>query len=244
MQITIPQVWAEDGTRVIPGFISHGWNFLFTPVNGYLITVPKLISAISLTISFSHYPIISTIISWLFIATIGLAVVLSPTHLKGKLLCAILMFSIPLDPEVFDVPLLTFWWASILLFLVSLWNEKDQSLGWRLGFLLIGGLSSPIIVLILPILYLRAYWYRSLRSERVVALVGTAITFIQIFFIVKGSAGQFPPINSIFKNVIPVFFGNFLIGNWLNMGSAVWLAGGLIIFVILWFIKKKPTQYL
>ena len=178
MQLIIPQVWDEDGTQIIPGFITHGWASLFTPVNGYLIMVPKLISAISLTISFSHYPIISTIIVWLFIASIGLAIVLSPTSLKGKLSCAILMLSIPSDPEVFGLPLYTFWWSSILLFLVSLWNEKNQTLGWRLAFLLIGGLSSPMIVLILSILYLRVFWYRSLRSEWVVALGGTIIAFV------------------------------------------------------------------
>jgi hypothetical protein len=38
-QIASPQVWAEDGTQTIYGFITHGWVALLQPVNGYLITV-------------------------------------------------------------------------------------------------------------------------------------------------------------------------------------------------------------
>ena len=228
-QLISPQVWDEDGTQIIYGFITHGWVAFFEPVNGYLITVPKFISAISLGVSFSNYPIVSTIFTWLFIALVGLAITLAPTHIRGKFLCAAAVFMIPSDPEVFGLPLYTFWWASLLLFLVALWDEKHPSLGWRLGFLLIGGLSSPIIMLILPVLYFRVYRYRSLRSEQLVAFIATLIAAVQIFFIVKGSAGRFPPLNSVLINVILTFFGKFLIGNWVDIKVLSWFAGvGLI----------------
>jgi len=145
LQLVSPQVWDEDGTKIIPGLINHGLTSFLTPVNGYLITVPKIISLISLTISFSHYPLISTILAWLFIASVGLAVAISPTHLKLKIACALLIFLIPSNPEVFGLPLYTFWWSSILLFLLALWDEKNLQLKWRVIFLFLGGLSSPKI---------------------------------------------------------------------------------------------------
>jgi hypothetical protein len=240
LQIISPQVWGEDGTQVLYGLINHGWLSFSNPVNGYLITVPKIISSISLGISFSHYPIISTILSWLFIALVGVAITLSPTKLRCKFLCAVAVFLIPSDPEVFGLPLYTFWWVAILLFLVVLWDETDPSIGWRSGFLLIGGLSSPIIVMVLPIFYFRTYWYRTLRTERILAIIATVIAAVQMYFIVTSAAGRFPPFNSLLVNVIPTFFGKFLIGNWND--NYVWLlfAGlALIGIIAAWFLRDR-----
>lgn len=240
-QLISPQVWQEDGTpnpwlngglgsgSNLADYIIKGWSAFSEPVNGYLIAVPKIISAISLWVSFSNYPIVSTIFTWLFIALVGLAITLAPTKLRGKVLCAVAVFMIPSDPEVFGLPLYTFWWASLLLFLVALWDEKRPSLGWRLGFLLLGGLSSPVILLILPVLYFRAYWYRSLRSEQLVAFIATLIAAVQGFFIIKGSSGGFPSVDSVLMNIIPTFFGKFLIGNWVDNKFWLYFAGmGLI----------------
>ena len=185
-QIASPQVWDEDGTQIIYGFITHGWVELLQPVNGYLITVPKIISMISLRVSFLHYPVVSTILSWSFIVSVGLAIAISPAPIHGKFLCAAAAFMIPSDPEVFGLPLYTFWWAALLLFLVALWDEKRPTLGWRLCFLLLGGLSSPVIILVLPVLYFRVCLYRSLRSEYVIAFVATLIAVVQILFVSAG----------------------------------------------------------
>jgi len=242
MQLISPQIWDEDGTQVLYGLINYGWLSFFKPVSGYLIIVPKIISAISFGISFSHYPIISTILSWLFIALVGLAIALAPTSLRSKFFCAIAVFMVPSDPEVFGLPLYTFWWASILLFLVVLWDETHPSLGWRLGFLLIGGLSSPIIVLILPILYFRAYWYRTLPTERLLAIIATAITAVQIYFFSMGGSGKFPQFDSLLINVIPNFFGKFLIGNWMDNIVWLWLVALVLIGIIaMWFLRERRS---
>lgn len=239
-QIVSPQVWDEDGTQVIFGFMTQGWLALFESVNGYSIVVPKIISMISLWVSFLHYPLVSTILAWIFIGLVGLAITIAPTKLHGKFLCALSVFIIPSNPEVFGLPLYTFWWASLLLFLVTLWDEKHPALGWRLCFTLLGGLSSPVIFLILPVLYFRAYQYRSLRSEYVIAIVATLIALIQISFLVKWPLGQIPSLNSMLLNVVPVFFGNFLIGNW--TGHNLWIAGvGMIAIVTAWFIQARNS---
>jgi hypothetical protein len=240
-QLIVPQVWDEDGGHVLYGFINHGWLAFFKPVNGYLVIVPKIISVISLWVSFLNYPLVSTIFSWLFIALVGLAITLAPTRMWGKFLCAVATLLIPSDPEVFGLPLYTFWWASLLLFLVALWDEeKHPSLGWRSGFLLAGGLSSPVIVLILPVLYFRAYLHRSLRSEQVLACIATVIAAVQLFFTVKHSAGQFPPLDSVLMNAIPTFFGKFLIGNWIEHKVWTWFAGvGVFGIIAAWIFRER-----
>ncbi len=239
-QLFSPQVWDEDGTQNLAGFINNGWYSLFEPVNGYLIMIPKLISAISLEISFAYYPFISTVISWFFIVLIGFAVLYSPTKLRFKTLCAISIFIIPTDPEVFGLPLYTFWWSSLLLFLVALWDEKYLLLKWRIFFLLIGGLSSPLIVLILPVLYFRMYWYKMIRSELIIGLLATPVAATQLYFILKGEGGNFPPLDSVLSNIIPKFFGDFFIGNWVSSKALLWVSGLIaLLFLLYWFLSNK-----
>ena len=60
-QIVSPQVWDEDGTQVIYEFLTKGSLALLEPVNGYLITVPKFISGLSLWISVLNYPLVSNL---------------------------------------------------------------------------------------------------------------------------------------------------------------------------------------
>lgn len=247
-QLISPQIWDEDGVGVngaklggsnLADYIAHGWSAVFDPVNGYLITVPKLISGLSLLISISHYPIISTVLAWLCIAFVGTAIALAPTRLKGKLLCALAVFLIPSDPEVFGLPLYTFWWTSLLLFLLVLWDDAVPSLGWRLLFLLAGGLSSPVIIVVLPLLYVRVYRYRHRRSEYVVALVATLITIVQMFFIVQTSAGKLPPIHSIISATLPKFFGGILVGNWTDDKDLLAISAVVLLGVLLAWIHRE-----
>ncbi len=239
-QVVLPQVWVEDGSQILEKFIAEGWLAFFEPVNSYLITIPKILSFIALKVSFTNYPLIATIFAWLFVLMVGLAIAYSPTKLHGKVLCAVLVFMTPADPEVFGLPSYTFWWASLLLFLLPLWDEKVPLIWWRLGVIILCGLSSPVIVVILPILYLRSYWYRSLRAEHVVAFSATLIAAVQIYFILHSSGAKLPPIGSLLKFVLPKFFGTFLIGNWTNNVVYLWLAGMVVLsLIIVWLINER-----
>ena len=70
-QLLSPQVWDEDGTYVLAGLLARGWASLAEPVNGYLILVPKLVSALSLSVSFYHYPLVSTLVAWCVIVAVS-----------------------------------------------------------------------------------------------------------------------------------------------------------------------------
>ena len=241
-QLVCPQVWNEDGT-VIFGLATKGLTSIFEPINGYLIVISRIISAVSLSISFTQYHIISTIICWLFIIFVVMCVALCPTYLKRKTLCAFLIFFIPTNPEVFGIPLYSFWWSSILLFLLVLWDEKYSFPLLRILFLLIGGLSSPIIILISPLLIYRIVHFKNILIEKIIALISLSITTIQLYFVSQTLPGKIPEINSIVKNVTPVFLGNFVIGNFvIGNPYVLWFLGMIVlIMIILFFLKTKPN---
>jgi hypothetical protein len=250
-QLVLPQLWVEDGTQLLSAYIDQGWAALFVPVNGYLVVVPKIISAISVELSFSNLPIISTIIAWLFIAFVGMAIALSPTKLKWRMCCAISVFFIPSAPEVFGVPLYTFWWSALLLFLVVLWDEKAAHIGWRIVFLLLGGLSSPVIVAVLPVLYLRScYLYKSLKSERVITFIATLIAAIQLYFVLSGSSITITdstsplPLLTAIKLIVPKFMGTFMVGNWNSSPSFLWVEGtALLALIVAWLASNYRTAW-
>lgn len=207
-----PQVWQEDGVYIIPSIVRGGLIALLEPIHGYYITSSKIITYLSLQISFLYYPEVSTVLTWLMTVLVGLAVVYSPTHLKHRALCALSIFLLPSDPEVFGTPLYTFWWTSILLFLVVLWDEKSCGIGLRAFYLLLGGLSSVVGIVVLPLLLWRGYRFRKNKNEIIIAALGTLTATVQLTAFLKTNKGAFPPLENILIYSIPKFFGSFLIG--------------------------------
>jgi len=140
-----PQVWGEDAVPSFRGsgvfdYVNYGPISLLKPVNGYLILLPKLISGLSLLLSFSYYPIISTVLAWLAILVILTLITSNSTQLRVGPWLGALALLVPSDPEVFGLPLYTFWWATLLLFAAVLWKANSQDLTWRLPFIIVGGL--------------------------------------------------------------------------------------------------------
>ncbi len=246
-QLVSPQVWAEEGTQVLAGFINNGWGALFEPVNGYLITIPKLISYTAMSASFSYYPVMALVLTWLFIIGVCLAVAYSPTMLRGPVFCAIAALSVPSDPEVFGLPLYTFWWSSLLLFLVALWDARVPKTGLRLTYVFLGGLSSPLIVAILPVLYFRVFLYRSRSTEKAVATTATVIAGVQLALILQSTAGSAPPVSSFFTFIIPKFFGYYLSGPYAKNIGLLWLAGLTLSGMIAWWLireRRRPVAWI
>jgi hypothetical protein len=230
-QLMSPQVWDEDG-RAISGFMSSGWHEFLQPVNGYLISVPKLITGASLALSPYYYPLVSTVLTWLFIGLVGLALASAPIRLRGRILCAVAVFLVPSNAEVFGIPLYALWWATLLLLAAALWDETRPSLGLRLVFLAAGGLSSPFILVVLPVLYFRALWYRRIHAEKIVAFFATVFAGVQWHFMSTGAAMAFPSPRSIAVNVVPKFCGWFLTGNFSDSLWALWAAGIVVLALV------------
>lgn len=228
-----PQVWVEDGavTHVgsnIGDFVTHGSAALFRPINGYLVLLPKLVSGLSLLISFSHYAAISTILSCAVIVFAVALVASSKTHLRGGLLLGILVLMVPSDPEVFALPMYTFWWATLLLFATLLWQRDSRDLKWRLPIVWIGGLSSPVIVGIAPLFMLRAYLYRKAWHEWAVSASVFICAIVQFAVWQYSSIRESAPGTitlAKLAHVVPTFFGNYLVGNLLPGHLGLWIAG-------------------
>jgi len=243
-QVVSPQVWSEEGTQVLARYITNGWWAIFEPVNGYLITIPKLISHTAISASFAYYPAIALVLTWLFITGVCLAVAYSPTMLRGPVFCAIAVLIVPLNPEVFGLPLYTFWWSSLLLFLVALWDPQVPKTGLRLAYIFVGGLSSPLIVAIPPVLYFRVFLYRSRGGEKAVAATATVIAGVQLALILQNSAGSAPPVSSFFSFIIPKFFGYYLSGPYAKNVGLLWLAGLTLSGLIAgWLIRDRHRPF-
>jgi hypothetical protein len=238
-QLASPQVWAEDG-QFIRGFIQYGWREFLVPINGYLVLVPKIITRVSLAASLYYYPVISSVLASVFDALVGLAIARAPSRLSAKALCAISVFLIPSDAEVFGLSLYTLWWASVLLLLVALWDERRPALGLRMLFLIIGGLSSPFIVFLLPVLYFRVVAYRNRHAEKLVAVAATAIAVIQMLFASR-TRMALPLVSSLLKYVIPRFCGWFVAGSISSNGYVLWPLGLLVAALVAtyWFRNRR-----
>jgi len=241
-----PQVWGEDG-QIFSGFVSHGWHSFLEPVNGYLVCVPKVVSAVAMAVSVYYYPLLGTAVAGLFIASVGVATATAPTRLKGATLCAVSIFLIPTNPETFGVPLYTFWWATLLLLLIALWDEKQSLLALRLPFVLAGGLSSPFILVVLPVLYFRALCYRKLAGEWIVASLATCAGVIQYHFMSTGAAAALPSLASMATYVIPKFCGWFLCGNLSSSPLLLWACGALVLVLVAGYCflgRRDPTAWI
>jgi hypothetical protein len=245
-QLVSPQVWCEDAW-LIEGFIKAGWYEFLLPLNGYLTLMPKLITSTSLIISIYHYPVISTVLTWVFTTFVASTVAFAPIHLRGKALCAISIFLIPSDPEVFGLPLYTLWWSAILLIVCALWDEKVPARFVRTAFVLAGGLSSPYIFIALPVFYFRAFRYRAHRAERMIAVVATIVAALQIPFVILGAKKEIPPLSSICQHVVPKFCGWFVLGNLYQDSSLLWAAGLSVVILVtsyLFFQRRDPAAWI
>jgi hypothetical protein len=240
-RLLYPEVWIEDGTINIYGFINEGIINFFGQVGGYLVLVPKLITFLSLSISFFYYPWISTLLAWAFCIFVFVVIARAPTYLKGGLLLAIACFLIPSDIECFGLPMYSFWWTAPLLFILVFWKEREQ-IYFRLFLLTISSLSSPVCLITLPLFWLRTYHFKKVRSELVIALFASLYVAIQIVYILMYSqANLFNPEKTFL--IIPKFLGVYAIGN--IMPQLNWLFGIGILAFLLWAViqKRSITQY-
>ncbi len=222
-QIAFPEAWDEDGVFYVPLVIEHGWRFIFQPWAGYLIVPSKLVSGLAVWISFMHYPAVSTAIAIAAEAACVTVIARAPTVLPARMAMAAAVVFLPTNPETFALPLYTFWWTSLLLFVALLWSGAPQS-PWRYLLVVIGGISSPTILVILPVIAVNAAVRRK-RPDLLLLLAGAAVGAIQLYCVLTtdtSSAGAFHL--RLTPLVISRFFG-FLTAP----GASAPLAAGLLL---------------
>ena len=240
-RLLYPEVWIEDGSLNVYGFVNEGAANFFGQVGGYLVLVPKLITFLSLSISFFYYPWISTLLAWAFSIFVFVVIARAPTYLKGSLLLAVACFLIPSDIECFGLPMYSFWWTAPLLFVLVFWKEGEQ-LYFRLFLLTISSLSSPVCLITLPLFWLRVRFFKKTPSEIVIAVLATLCVAVQVSYILRYSqANLFNPDKTFL--IIPKFLGAYLVGN--LEPQLNWLLGLGILAFVAWAViqKRSIIQY-
>jgi len=177
-QFLHPYIWVEGGGFTLPAYVARGWATLFEPLAGYLLVTSKLLDLLGFQISILYAPQIAATLAMLFTCAVVVAIAFSPTYLRAPILCAAAVLLVPSDPEVFGVASYAFWWAGILLFLAVLWERDHQWL--RHAYIVIGGLSSPIIGPAVALLGLRFVVQRN-RQEFLALCMGGAMALAQFF---------------------------------------------------------------
>lgn len=233
-QIVNPEVWNEDGIFVIPQIIQGGFLSVFEPVNGYLIIPSRLITWLSLQAPLEYYPTISTALGVTAQTACVAAVAVAPTMLRWPVLCAALMVFLPMDPEVYVLPQYTFWWTTTLLFLALIWVSAAAPI-WRNAFIVIGGFSSPLAIVLLPLFGLRLAFTRA-REDVIALAIVAAVSIVQLYFILLGD-----PANTesfALADVLPtisIFFSGWTVfaehprALWVGLAVCAVLASGLLV---------------
>lgn len=235
-RLLYPEIWVEDGTQTITGFINEGISNFLTPVSGYLVLIPKLISFTALNISFTAYPLISIALTWAFSVFVFWVIAKAPTYLRGQSLLAIACLMIPSDPEVFGLPSYAFWWSSLLLFILVFWKENLNTSG-RAILLILASLSAPVCLITLPLLWVRGILYKK-PSEWFIAILASVLCAIQVVVMLTyNNTGQLN-LSNTFNLFIPVFFGSYLVGNINSHWN--WISGFVLIsFLLIGTFRNK-----
>lgn len=212
-QLFVPTLWYEEGTQLLQRFADCGWwCALWRPVNGSIVLVSKAILLPTFEVSVLNAATISAVGAAIFSSIVVACVGVAPTHLKLKYLCALSTLMVPMAPEAYGVALYAFWWSGILVLLALLWVNERGMLAARVGMLVIGGLSTPLMMPIAPLFLWRA-WRERKNDEIIIATLAAALAIIATIVWFSGAHPTNPPVMPTlnrFVEAIAHFFGWFI----------------------------------
>ncbi len=230
-QLIAPQVWAEEGLFVV-GYLDFGIWDLLNPTNGYLVLFPKLICFLALQVSILNFPMIATLIAWGLTIAILLTISNAPLLLRGGFGLSLLALTVPSAPEVFGTALHSFWWLTLLLFALALWQPEHHSI-FKLPILLVAGLSTPTIILCTPIFFLRALRYKG--REWLLAAAAAVCSSVQIGVMLSTAHAKAATIASFesLKLIVEKFFGDYLVRNLDSSGDYPAVLGLALVWILM-----------
>jgi hypothetical protein len=237
-QLLHPYVWVEEGTVTLVDYIHHGWLSFFYPVAGYLVLPSKVIFLIAASISMRHLPNIEYWLTVLFTFGVVACIAKAPTVLRWRYACALAVLFLPLNPEVFAVSEYAFWWGTILAFLVLLWDLQDEGyLRSRLGLLIVGGFSSPMIIPIAGFMVVRAMVQRK-RVDVALAVTSAVIAGVQMWVMHATAAHSTIPDIEPFL-MVRKFFGFFVAQGPMATDDVVLTCGVLLLLLTSLFAIRR-----
>lgn len=223
-----PYVWDEDGMFNIPQAIHFGWSSILIPINGYLLVPSKLLTLLTLSLSGLFYPEVAYVLT--LAATLAVLAILTSKYvaLESIIFLPLIIALLPYDPEVFSTPLYIFWWTSLLLLVPLLaphpepgFKRRDQIM--LAGLVLMGGFSSPLCIVLWPMMLLRAGLTQTGRDYLWLGL-WTGCALVQFFLSwLSSPAGTTLSLgHAINTGALPAFIGNFIwYGSWFARANGV-----------------------
>jgi hypothetical protein len=240
-QFLHPYIWVEEGQYVLREYLDGGLWILTKPLAGYHQLASKIIAYVAFKTSILWAPEIALALVVVFTCAVVIAVALSPTHLRWPFLCAISVLLIPTDAEVFAVSAYAFWWAGVLLLLVVLW-DPDRDREWlRWLYIVLGGLSSPLIVTVAGLLALRAVVERR-RSEYLAFAIAAFVAFVQ-FLTLRAQHVDLSMSTlglETLKIILQQYVGGFLYG---HANAYFGFAAFALLIMVGWFIRSQLDRY-
>lgn len=169
-----PQFWAEDGTVFFLTAYRDGIAALFQPYSGYLHLLPRIIAWVADALPYRWTPAIYNLAG--LIGTWAVVAMLHSPRLRlpFPLGYSMVLVLVPhMTGEIF-VNLTNLQWSLSLLLLLCVLQEGAKTMAGRIldsSILVLAGLSTPLIVLVVPI-----QLYRSLRNSTLALLVQAGLT--------------------------------------------------------------------
>jgi hypothetical protein len=211
-----PQFWAEDFGFLLSAE-QHGLASLGTPQAGYLYILPRIIALAATLLDPMLQPI------WYLVAALAGTLAVcgsffsSRLELPNKSLLALAVVALPQTGEVFFNPTNLQWIVALGILGTALKGDPRTVSDWcvDLGFLVVGGLTGPMMLFALPLLLARV-WQRRTKASILVLLIGTAITAIQASFVLGLAPESTEPFDvvGLGANVAFHLFGSVFLGVW------------------------------
>ena len=237
-------VWVEEGSVLFRQYLNRGWASVLTPVNGYILAPSKIVTILAYHTSFLHYPAASTIWTLLVSSGVALAILKSPTVLKYRWIAAMALFIVPVHPEVLTAASYVFWQTSFLAILSLLWTFEPRRSLLRIAYTIIGGLSSPLIVVLAPAFAFRCIVARR-KSEVLPAVAAATTAVMQLRALAAAKASSNDSLTQSLRSpmtfvrlVVEKFFGDFV----LNLDNSVSLAIGIAVVAFMLFVTLKAVK--
>ncbi len=233
-QMLDPQVWDEEGI-IIHQAVQHGPLSIFFPLDGYLTVLPRLISCIALLFPFADYPRIAVTLTWVAIIGMLLAVSLVPSRLRGGPLIALTALLVPSNPEIFGLPLYTFWLTIPLLYAAYFWETNRRVMWWRVAAIVTAGLSAPAILLAAPLYAVSAIVTRT-RDSVAAAIPAVACALIQYFSLQQTAVRPAHFDVSMIATTVGKLFGGYLTWDLLAADNTRWAITLVVGWLTLGFV--------
>jgi hypothetical protein len=212
-----PEFWAEDGVFWYQQAYKIGFLSIFTPENGYLQSISRLVALISQPFPISFAPAIFAI-SALTVQVAPIAILLSKRFediVKNKYARIIICLIYVLIPNSFEPNInLTNaqWHLSLVLFLLIVSDSYKNSI-IEYAAIIVSALSGPFSVLMSPIIAFEAYnkYKRRSINKYIIALF---CAFIQLLFLILSmvKTRSIANLGCSIKSFTTIFVNNIFIG--------------------------------